>query len=304
MSNTTATPPVSRATEAGSPPASTPPFAPPRSRVARVLAFPVTWMVIGIAAIVVTDILCIDLGAGLGTPGQVVGAIVGGVVAVLIYQLVMRRLARRRPTELASTGALRQGLLGSALGAAFIVAAVGIVTLLGGFRIGWHPVDAVNTIALAIAVNFGAAAVEEIVFRGFAFRAIEQLFGRGRGTWIALSVTSLCFGAVHMLNPGASLWSGLAIAIEAGVLLGAAFAWRRNLWFVIGIHFAWNALEGLFGIAVSGHRDPGLLLTVATGPAAISGGAFGVEASVVPVLISIAISIPMIIAARRANRHG
>jgi hypothetical protein len=98
------------------------------------------------------------------------------------------------------------------------------------------------------------------------------------------------------------LWSGLAIAIEAGVLLGAAFAWRRNLWFVIGIHFAWNTLEGLFGIAISGHRDPGLLLTIATGPAAITGGTFGVEASIVPVLMSIAISVPMIIAARRANR--
>jgi hypothetical protein len=259
-------------------------------------------MVIGIVGVVLTDIVCIDLGSGLGTVGQVLGAIAGGVVAVLIHRFVIRRLARRAPMELAARGAVGQGLLGSALGAGFILASIGIVALLGGFHISWHPMDALSTVALAIGINLGAAAVEEIVFRGLAFQAIEQMFGRGRGTWIALTVTSLLFGCVHMLNPGATLWSGLAIAIEAGVLLGAAFAWRRNLWFIIGIHFAWNTLEGLFGIAVSGHRDPGLLLTVATGPVAISGGAFGVEASIVPVLMSIAISVPMIIAARRANR--
>jgi hypothetical protein len=270
-----------------------------------VLAFPLIWMVIGIAGVVLADIVFIDIGSALGTLGQVLGAIAGGVLAVLIHRFVMRRLAQRSPTELAARGAVRQGLLGSALGAGFILVAIGMVTLLGGFHIGWQrlePFSAISAVALAIGVNLGAAAVEEIVFRGLAFQAIEQLFGRGRGTWIALVVTALCFGGVHMLNPGASLWSGLAIAIEAGVLTGAAFAWRRNLWFVIGIHFAWNALETLFGIAVSGHRDPGLLLTVATGPTALSGGTFGVEASVVPVLISIAISVPMIIAAGRANR--
>jgi len=269
-----------------------------------VLAFPLTWMAIGIAGVVFADIVVIGFGSGLGTLGQVLGSIAGGVLAVLVHRFVIRRLARRSGAELAARGAIRQALLGSALGAAFILAAIGLVALLGGFRITWHPVDPVTTVALAIAVNLGAAAVEEIVFRGLAFQALEQLFGRGRGTWIALAATALLFGGVHMLNPGATLWSGLAIAIEAGVLLGAAFAWRRNLWFVIGIHFAWNTLEGLFGIAVSGHRDPGLLLTIATGPAAISGGAFGVEASVVPVLISIALSISMIIAARRANRAG
>jgi membrane protease YdiL (CAAX protease family) len=283
-------------------PLSTSSTVPPRSPAARVLAFPLTWMVIGIAGVVLIDILFIDIGSGLGTIGQVLGAIAGGVVAVLTHRFVIKRLARRSPTELAARGAVGQGLLGSAVGAGFILVSIGLVTLLGGFRISWHPVDAVSTVALAIGINLGAAAVEEIVFRGLAFQAIEQIFGRGRGTWIALIVTALFFGGVHMLNPGATVWSGLAIAIEAGVLLGAAFAWRRNLWFVIGIHFAWNTLEGLFGIAVSGHRDPGLLLTVATGPAVLSGGAFGVEASIVPVLISIAISVPMIIAARRANR--
>jgi len=269
------------------------------TRTQRFFAFPATWAVIGIAAIVLVDSLFINVGSGLGTVGAIVGAVLGGVVAVLVHRFVMHRLARRAVPELAARGALRQGLQGIALGAGFILASIGIVTLLGGFSLSWHPVDAASTIALAIGINLGTAAVEEIVFRGLAFQAIEKLFGAGRGTWIALAVTALFFGGAHMLNPGATLWSGLAMSIEAGVLTGVAFMWRRNLWFVMGIHFAWNALEGLFGIAVSGHRDPSLLLTVATGPTAISGGAFGVEASIVPVIISLALSVPMILAARR-----
>jgi hypothetical protein len=269
------------------------------SRAARFFAFPVTWMVVGIAVIVLVDALFVHVGTGLGPIGELVASLLGGGAAVAVYRVVMHRLAGRATPELAAGGVVRQGALGSAIGAGFILVSVGVVDLLGGFHISWHPINPATTVALAIGINLGAAAVEEIAFRGIAFQAIEKLAGPRFGPWIALAVTALFFGAAHMLNPGATLWSGLAIAIEAGVLLGAAFMWRRNLWFVIGIHFAWNALEGLFGIAVSGHRDPGLFLTVATGPAALTGGSFGVEASIVPVLISVAISIPMIVASRR-----
>jgi membrane protease YdiL (CAAX protease family) len=272
-----------------------------RSRAARFFAFPVTWMVIGIAVIVLVDSLFIQFGSGLGPVGEIVASLLGGLAAVTVHRVVMHRLAGRATPELAAAGALRQAALGCAIGAGFILTSIGVVALLGGFNIGWHPINPVTTVALAVGINLGAAAVEEIAFRGIAFQAIEQLGGARFGRWIALAVTALFFGAAHMLNPGATWWSGLAIAIEAGILLGAAFMWRRNLWFVIGIHFAWNVLEGLFGIAVSGHRDPGLFLTVTTGPAALTGGSFGVEASVVPVLISIAISVPMIIAAQRRS---
>lgn len=288
------------------------------SRRRAFFAFPLVWLVIGAAAVALTDSALLALGAGLGPLGQIAAALLGGIVAVALYRAVMRRLARRAAPEIARAGALREGLTGSLVGAGFILASIGLVALLGGFRITWHPIDAVATVALAIGTNLGTAAVEEIVFRGLAFQAIERLAaprrlgrraatGTGtpalhRGTWIALAVTAAFFGAAHLLNPGATAWSGVAIAVEAGVLTGAAFVWRRSLWFVMGVHFAWNALEGLFGIAVSGHRDPGLLLTVATGPTALSGGAFGVEASVVPVVLSLAISVPMIVAAVRRDR--
>ncbi len=127
-------------------------------------------------------------------------------------------------------------------------------------------------------------------FRGLALQALQERWG----TRVALTVTALLFGLLHLANPGATVWSSLAIAVEAGVLLGAAFLWRRSLWFVIGLHFTWNATEALLGIPVSGHTSEGVLTTHVSGPEWLTGGGFGLEASVVPVVLSVLIATAML----------
>jgi membrane protease YdiL (CAAX protease family) len=272
------------------------------SRFRRILAHPLIWMLVGIAAIVAVDAACTTIGSSLGAVGTIAGALLGGALAIVAYRLVMRRLAGRPTPELAfdTRVAGRGALLGAAIGAAFVVVSVALVVLLGGYTVTWQPIDAGRTVAVVVAVNIGAAIVEELVFRGLAFQAIERLAGGRRlGSILAVTITAVFFGGAHLLNPGATLWSGFAIAVEAGVLTGAAFLWKRNLWLVIGLHATWNILEGLLGIAVSGHRDPGLFVTAAHGSAVVTGGAFGLEASIVPVLVSVALAVPMLIAARR-----
>jgi hypothetical protein len=265
------------------------------SRRHRLAHFPLAWMLIGVLAIALEDALLTGIGSALGPVGTALGALSGGVIAVLLYRLIMRRMAGRTVPELAAAGALRQAMTGAAIGAGFVLVSVALVALLGGFTIAWHPIDAFWTIVTTVAVNLGAAVVEELIFRGLAFQAIERLGGgRTRGTVLAVAITAAFFGGAHLLNPGATLWTGFAIAAEAGVLTGAAFLWRRNLWLAIGLHAAWNIVEGLLGIAVSGHRDPGLFLTTAHGPALISGGTFGLEASIVPVVVGLAIAAAML----------
>jgi membrane protease YdiL (CAAX protease family) len=45
------------------------------------------------------------------------------------------------------------------------------------------------------------------------------------------------------------------LAIQAaGLLLGAAYIYAKNLWFPIAIHFAWNFTQSaIFGANVSGN---------------------------------------------------
>lgn len=118
-----------------------------------------------------------------------------------------------------------------------------------------------------------------------------QLADRGhRG---ALLFTSALFGVGHLANKGATLSSGLAIMLEAGFLLGAAYSLTGRLWLPIGLHIGWNFTEGsVYGMQISGNANPtGLLRGSLTGSRLLTGGAFGPEGSIVAVLVCLALSV-------------
>ncbi|MEE1928316.1 CPBP family intramembrane glutamic endopeptidase [Streptomyces sp. TRM 70351] len=226
-------------------------------------------------------------------PGPV--PVLGAVAAVAVYCWVMRRVARRSTPETARSGAGREALLGGGIGLGFILVSALLITAFGGYSFSWAGDGFMPVVWTAVAVQIGAAVTEELLFRGLALQALEQLWG----SRAAIVVTSLFFGVAHLGAPGANAWSGLAIALEAGVLLGAAFLWRRNLWFVAGLHFAWNTTQQLLGIPVSGHAPEGLFTVDVHGSALLTGGGFGLEASIVPVLIGVALAVPMLVLAHR-----
>lgn len=253
--------------------------------VHRVLRLPLVWMLVGV------------LGVGgvsaLTSGGPPVLAVVGAVVAVAVYWAVMRFVARRSVPEIAPEHAVSHAAIGIALGVVFIGASV--LMVITEFSFAPSSGDLTPVVASMVAVQLGAAVTEELIFRGLALQALERLCG----SWLALAITAVLFGLLHLANPGATVWSSFAIAVEAGVLLGAAFLWRRGLWLAVGLHFAWNTSVGLLGIPVSGHPVVGVLTATPTGPDLLTGGGFGLEASIVPVIVGLALATPMLVAARR-----
>jgi membrane protease YdiL (CAAX protease family) len=143
------------------------------------------------------------------------------------------------------------------------------------------------------------AFMEEILFRGILFRYVEEL----AGSWAALIVTSALFGFAHILNPHATWYSSLAIAIEAGLLLGGAYMLTRSLWLPIGLHAAWNFTQGeIFGVPVSGGAVHGLLRSRLVGAPLLSGAGFGLEGSVIAVVIATAAGVCFVwLAVRRGK---
>lgn len=131
--------------------------------------------------------------------------------------------------------------------------------------------------------------VEEVVFRGILFRLITDKWNIAVG----LTTSSLLFGLAHLGNPGATLWAALAIALASGWLMGMAYAYHQTIWVPIGMHWAWNYLEGgVFGCAVSGTPLDYLPLITPriSGADILSGGAFGPEASIICVALGIVLS--------------
>jgi uncharacterized protein len=163
---------------------------------------------------------------------------------------------------------------------------IGSITLLGDYQIlGRNPW---SVLLAFIPLVLTSGVVEEILLRGLFFRIMEEW----TGSWIAIALSAALFGALHLGNSNATAVAGAAIAIEAGVMLAAAYMVTRRLWLAIGIHMAWNVTQGgIFGVAVSGNESKGLLVSKLTGSDLISGGKFGAEASIFAVIFGIILSI-------------
>ncbi|GIO12110.1 hypothetical protein J19TS2_16650 [Cohnella xylanilytica] len=261
--------------------------------------FPIVWMIAGAVGILLIDAFFRQLTERVEGIASLILTLIMGFLAILVYKLTMTRLARRSAPEISGQHAGMEAVRGILTGTVFIAGSAVMITALGGYSFQWaSSADTSSVLASSLGAALGAAIVEELMFRGLLFQVLVKMGGSS----LALAVTSLFFGAAHLGNPGATWWSAFAIVLEAGVLLGAAFLWRRNLWFAMGLHFAWNAVEGLLGLPVSGHSAAGLFTVKANGDALLTGGGFGLEGSIVPVVVSLLISVPMLIAAARNRR--
>jgi uncharacterized protein len=204
-------------------------------------------------------------------------------VLAAIVLIVERLTVRRGPSEIGFDPRYltRDTLLGFTTGAALF--SLVIVELLATRSYRIDGVQWTNYLLYAALWILPAAALEELLFRGVLFRLLAEW----SGTWIALGASAILFGASHMLNPGATWFSTTAIAVEAGVLLGAAFIATRSLWFPIALHFAWNFFEGpVYGTHLSGMTiGHSLIRAQMSGPVWLTGGAFGPEAGV-PALVT------------------
>ncbi|MFD6335556.1 CPBP family intramembrane glutamic endopeptidase [Streptomyces niveus] len=238
-------------------------------------------------------------GAADATPATgLLFGVLTAALAVCLYRWLIRRLEDRDPAELRVADArsgLRQGVL---IGLGAFAVTIAVIALSGGYHLeGWGSFGgALSTLGLMCCV----AVTEELIFRGVVFRFLEEK----AGTWAAVAASGVIFGLVHLVNPEATLWGAFAIAVEAGLLLAAAYAATRSLWLPIGLHLGWNmAVGGIFGTTVSGSTaDFGSLLeATVTGPQAITGGTFGPEASAIAILTCL---IPTTLFLRHAKRHG
>lgn len=260
------------------------------------------WVRLAAPVVVIAVVLAVSAGIRVVAGDNPVLSLLAGAVIALggagVYALLARRLDGRPVTELDPRNAVGSLRTGTFLGLGLFTATLAVIALFGGYRTeGGVSVGGMLTL---LGIMAGVAVTEEILFRGVIFRVLEELTGT-RG---ALTISALLFGGLHLLNPGATVWGALAIAVEGGLMLGAVYASTRSLWLPIGIHFGWNFAEsGLFGTTVSGNDDAptGLVHGILSGPDALTGGAFGPESSFVAILIC---SIPTWVYLRRAAREN
>ena len=204
-------------------------------------------------------------------------------------------IERRSVSELSLQGMGRELGVGLLIGAGLYTACELVLMALGIYRItGLNPL---SYLVPAIAMAISSSVFEEMLFRGVLFRSVETWFG----SWSALVVSSLVFGLTHLINPQGTLEGAVFIAVEAGTLLAAAFMLTRRLWLSIGFHMAWNYTQSaIFSGIVSGtDAAPGLIRSTVKGPDLLTGGRFGVESSVLALVLCTTTGIVMLVMAAR-----
>jgi membrane protease YdiL (CAAX protease family) len=223
--------------------------------------------------------------------------IVLGLAAIGVYVAWGKMIERREVTELSTPGLAREWAIGALCGAGLYTASAGILMLFGIYKVeGFNPLLFLLP-NLAMAIKSGI--FEELLFRGVLFRSVETMFG----SWAGILVSSLAFGAVHLMNPGTTMGGAVYIGIEAGLLLSAAYLVTRRLWICMGFHMAWNYFQSaVFSGVVSGAvSDPGLLKATIEGPELLTGGSFGMEHSVVALVICTTAGVILLMTAIRRD---
>jgi len=264
----------------------------------KILHFPLTkiiigFLVCGIAAGLGQNIFRIVLNlTGLDADFvNLISGIASAIFVLVCYIYLFKIYERREITELSRKGIFKSLLIGIVLGALLQSLTILVIYLNGGYSV--VSINPILYIIPPLTLGITSAIIEEVLFRGIIFRIPEEKLG----SYISLLISALIFGAVHMSNPNSSISAGIGLAIQAGLLLGAAFIYSRNLWFPIAIHFAWNFTQSaIFGANVSGNTlSKTLISSKIEGAEWFTGGQFGPEGSIQATAICLIATIILLV---------
>lgn len=148
------------------------------------------------------------------------------------------------------------------------------------------------------ALMLQAALVEEVLYRGLVLTALLHYWRR---PWGAMVVSALLFGLAHASRPHAT-WLSILSNSLGGMMYALPYVLTGRLYFSAGLHFAWNWTQGIaFGFPMSGVAFASAMVVSTTGPAWVTGAAYGPEGGVIGIaarLLIIAISVWLL---RRRN---
>lgn len=218
-----------------------------------------------------------------------IGSIIALYTVVRLSKSVFPRMHPR--AGLSFQGHIHEFLAGAGVAAGLYATGFLVILLTGNIHITSISFHA-SALGQAWIFFFFVALFEETMCRGFL---LGQMMDAGINKFTALILSSTVFSILHFANPNFSVLPFINLLL-AGILLGSAYIYTRNLWFAIALHWFWNWLQGpVLGFEVSGNNSEGSLLTLeTTGHTLLHGGSFGFEGSLVCTLLMI-ISIALII---------
>jgi membrane protease YdiL (CAAX protease family) len=229
---------------------------------------------------------------------NLIGGIFAAILAIISYTYLFKFYEKRKITEFSKKSIIKNLSIGIVLGVILQSLTILVIYLKGGYSV--ISINPILFIIPPLTMGITSAIIEETLFRGIIFRIPEEKLG----SYISLLISALIFGALHISNPNSSLSAGIGLAIQAGLLLGAAYIYSRNLWFPIAIHFAWNFTQSaIFGANVSGNAISKTLITSKIeGAEWFTGGQFGPEGSIQATIFCLIATIVLLVLSHKEGK--
>lgn len=207
----------------------------------------------------------------------------GLVTLTALFFLVF--IDRTSPADLGLgiTGRVKDILAGLIWAIILYGAGFSVMLLAGSIEIIDIKPDA-GVLAISFLTFFCASVTEEVMIRGYVQGRLMTRMNK----FVALGIASVIFAILHIPNPNIGIFPLINLFL-AGIMLGAAFLYTRNLWFPIALHLVWNWMQGpVLGYEVSGTKMfPSMLTLKLPEENIINGGAFGFEGSIICTILMI-----------------
>jgi len=187
-----------------------------------------------------------------------------------------------------SKGGLKKFMTGFGAGFGMLIITIGLMYLAGSIELEDTETRSIGLVATGsiILFLFGylvQCSTEEIVFRGW----LMPVIGVRHSPLLGIIVSTLIFVTFHgSLKPMVIFQLTLF-----SFFLVMYCLYEGGIWGICGWHTAWNwAQNNFFGVELTGHDSTsGTLFNLkASGPALLSGGGFGPEASIMGTVVLLA----------------
>ena len=271
--------------------------------VKRVLYFPVTKIIIGISVcfslfVVIQNFVLKPFFYSIIQDKSIADPIIIFISSLLLlvsYYYLFRVYDKRKITELSIKYLPKEMFGGFLFGFLTISLSIFILYLLGYYQA--FSITTTHYSARMFTVLIFAALVEDLFHRGLILRVMENWLG----THIAI-VIAMLVELQHISNANTNLFD-LILYLSWGFTMAMMFIYTKRIWLPFFFHLGWNFSQPFYGSNLTGTNDMGSIIqSKFNGPELLTGGAFGIENSIITLFFLLFIGITLYFLAKREGK--